>query len=162
MPALALGMDPELPDIMKKKPRDREEGILDRKTVYNVAAMGLNMGILLLVVFFFNLSLGIESARTALFMGFVLYEFMRIAVIRHGEQLAFFQNRMLITALVASMLLQLLVVYSPLNSYFSLVPLGLFEWGVLITFGIIGWFTSIGITRIISHTGQIKERPNKD
>lgn len=149
MPALALGVDPPSPGIMKRMPRRRDEGILDKKTMYNVIAMGLNIGILLMLVFFFNLYLGLESARTALFMGFVLYEFMRIAVIRHQEELGFFENRMLVIALVASLLLQLTVIYTPLNTFFDIVPLGAVEWGTLLIFGIVGWFSSLAISKTI-------------
>ncbi len=152
MPALALGLDPALPNIMKKKPRGMKEGILDKGTMHTVIVMGLNMGVLLIAVFLLNMSLGIGTARTALFMGFVLYEFMRIAAIRHNEELGFFENRLLLIALAASMVLQMIVVYTPLNAYFLLVPLGLYEWTVLITIGVVGWFTSIFFSRIMNRT----------
>ena len=150
MPALALGMDPALPDIMKRAPRKKGEGILDRRTLYKVIAMGANLGVLLLGVFLLNLGSGIEIARTTLFMGFVLYEFMRIASIRHSENLKFFDNRALTMALGASIFLQLLIVYSPLNTYFSLVPLGLYEWTVLIALAAVGWVTSIALSKLIN------------
>ncbi len=150
MPALALGVDPALPNTMKRKPREIGDSILDRKTFYNVMAMGLNMGILLLIVFTMTLSSGLETARTTLFMGFVLYEFMRIAVIRHQEELGIFDNKMLLVTLMVSLILQLTVIYSPLNAYFSLVPLGLYEWSILLAFAAVGWMTSIGLSRIVT------------
>ncbi|MBN1896545.1 MAG: calcium-translocating P-type ATPase, PMCA-type [Candidatus Aenigmarchaeota archaeon] len=150
MPALALGVDPALPNTMKRKPREIGDSILDRKTFYNVMAMGLNMGIILLLVFTMTLSSGLETARTTLFMGFVLYEFMRIAVIRHQEELGIFDNKMILVTLMVSLILQLTVIYSPLNAYFSLVPLGLYEWSVLLAFAAVGWMTSIGLSRIVT------------
>ena len=149
MPALALGVDPASPGIMKRKPRAMGTGILDRKNLYTVIFMGLNIGFLLMAVFIISMPLGFASARTALFMGFVLYEFMRIAVIRHQEELGFFQNRLLLLALVASVFLQLALVYTPLGAYFGLVPLGVFEWAVLISVAAVGWFTSLGISRAV-------------
>lgn len=150
MPALALGVDPPSPGIMKRMPRKKNEGILDKKMLLNVLAMGVNLGTLLLLVFFFNLHLGVVHARSAIFMGFILYEFMRIAVIRHQEELGFFENRVLLTALLGSLALQLIIVYTPLNVFFNIVPLGLYEWSVLIIFGIIGWFTSMTISKRIA------------
>ncbi len=149
IPALALGADPALPNIMKRKPRDMNEGILDRKTLYTVVAIGLSMGLMLLITFFSILPLGFEIARSSLFMSFVLFEFMRIAVIRHNEELSFFDNRLLILALTVSILMQLAVVYTPLNTYFSLVPLGLYEWVVIMVIAVAGWFSSIGISRVL-------------
>ncbi len=152
LPAIALGMDPPLPDIMKKKPRGKNEGILDRRTLYGVVTMGINMGLLLLAVFFLILPMGIERAQTALFTGFVLYEFLRIAFIRHQEDLNFFDNKTLVLALSVSIILQLLVVYGPVNTYFSLIPLGIYEWTVLLGVGAAGWLSSMGISRLLSRT----------
>ncbi|MCD6496559.1 MAG: calcium-translocating P-type ATPase, PMCA-type [Candidatus Aenigmarchaeota archaeon] len=150
MPALALGLDPALPDIMKRQPRSEKDGILDRKTLYNVIFMGINLSVLLGAVFLLLLPMGIETARTALFTGFVIYEFMRIAIIRHNEELGFFQNRMLVMTLGISIILQLAVLYTPVNSLLSLVPLGLYEWAVLLSIGTAGWFSSIGISKLLA------------
>ncbi len=152
VPALALGMDPALPDIMKRKPRAMGEGILDRRTLYTVVAMGINLSVLLLLIFFTLLPLGLDIARSSLFMGFVLFEFMRIAAIRHNEELRFFDNRLLVLALAVSVVAQLAVVYTPMNTYFSLVPLGAYEWMVLLAFAAVGWVTSIAISRTIART----------
>jgi Ca2+-transporting ATPase len=150
LPALALGVDPAAPDIMQRKPRKREEGILDKKTLYNIVSVGLVKSALLLAVFFLNMYLLIGDARTALFMGFVLFEFMRIGVIRYQEKLGFFENRMLVLALIASLALQLMVVYTGLNVYFGTVPLNPAQWGILLLFAAIGWVCAIYITKAIN------------
>ncbi len=150
LPALALGVDPPAPDIMERKPRKRGEGILDKKTMYNIVSIGFAKSALLLMVFIFNSYLVLGDARTALFMGFVLYEFLRIGVIRHQEKIGFFENRLLVIALAASLVLQLMVVYTPINVYFGTVPLNLAQWGVLLIFGAVGWFVAIFITNTIN------------
>jgi Ca2+-transporting ATPase len=153
LPALALGVDPAPPGIMKRKPRSAGEGILDRKTMGNVIAMGLNLSVLLLLVFFLSLysGSGFEMARTVLFMGFVIYEFMRILVIRYQEELTIFDNKLLLLALAGSLILQLAVVYTPLNVLFGVVPLGAMEWIMLLSLGVVGFFTSVGLSKIVAH-----------
>lgn len=150
LPALALGVDPAPPGIMKRKPRPAKEGILNKGTMGNVLAMGLNMGLLLLLVFLLCLPSGFEMARTALFMGFVIYEFMRILVIRYQEELTIFDNKLLLLALLGSLLLQLTVIYTPLNVLFGVVPLGLWEWAMLLSLGAVGFFTSVALSKVIA------------
>jgi len=148
LPALALGIDPPSKGIMKRKPRPRSEGILDRRTMANVVTIGFVVSAFLLLVFMLNLGYGFKSARTALFMGFVLYEFVRIAVIRYQEELTFFDNRILLLALAGSLLLQLAVVYTPLSVFFDVVALDLWQWGVLIALGAASCVASIAITKV--------------
>jgi Ca2+-transporting ATPase len=117
----------------------------------NVVAMGLNLSVLLLLVFFLSYQTsGFEMARTALFMGFVIYEFMRILVIRYQEELTIFDNKLLLLALAGSLILQLAVVYTPLNVLFGVVPLGLSEWTLLLSLGVVGFFTSVGLSKIVA------------
>jgi Ca2+-transporting ATPase len=149
IPAIALGVDPALPGIMRRKPREPREGILDRRTMYSVTAMGINLAVLLFLVYILIQPMGTDVARTALFMGFVFYEFMKIAEIRYNEDLGFFDNRMLLVALAVSIALQLSVIYTPLNMYFSLVPIGIYEWTVILSLAVVGWFSSMGISRLL-------------
>ncbi len=150
IPAIALGVDPPLPGIMRRRPRNPKEGILNKPTVYSIIAMGTNLAVLLFLVYVILYPLGTATATSALFMGFVLYEFMKIMEIRHNEELGFLDNRMLLVALAVSIVLQMSIVYTPLNVYFSLVPLGLYEWTVLLIFAAVGWFTSLGTSRLIA------------
>ncbi len=149
LPALALGLDPPCKGIMKRKPRPRSEGILDRQTMANVVATGLTMSAFLLLVFMLNLGYGFASARTALFMGFVVFEFTRIAVIRYQEDLTFFDNRILLLALAGSMVLQLAVVYTPLSVFFDVVPLGPWQWAILLAAAAATFAVSIATTKVL-------------
>jgi Ca2+-transporting ATPase len=107
------------------------------------------MTILLLATFFILLPLGLDVARTTLFTGFILFEFMRIGVIRQGEKLSFFVNKWMVLAVVISMLLQLLIIYTPISVYFHVVPLGLLPWVVLLGVLVVSWMVGIGITNLI-------------
>ncbi len=150
MPAIALGLDPALPGIMRRQPRSMKEGIFNRNTMYSIVLMGGILSALLFTAYILISPLGVETARSALFMGFVLYEFIKMAEIRHSEELSFFDNKFLLVALVSSIALQMAVVYTPLNVYFSVVPLGVYEWLVLISLAVVGWFSSIGMSRLLN------------
>jgi len=131
MPALALGVDPARENIMKRKPRKKGEPIIDEKLIKMILSIGATIALTLLLVFLLLLPFGEKKARSALFTGFVLYEFSRIFTIRYREKISLFANRWLLVALAISFALQLTVAY-PLSYLFKLEPLGLYEWFILI------------------------------
>ncbi len=155
LPALALGVDPARPNIMKEPPRKKKEGIINKRLAWLIGAIGVKKIIILLATFLLiESAFGAEQARTTLFTGFILYEFVRIGTIRSQEKLGWLDNKWLLAALVFSVLLQLLVVYSPLNSYFHIVPLNIHSWVVLIGGVIVGYLSAIILTKIITKNIQ--------
>jgi Ca2+-transporting ATPase len=149
LPALALGVDPAGSNIMKEPPRQKEEPIINRKLAWLIGVIGTKKTIILLLTFFLVLPLGEISARSTLFTGFILYEFVRIASIRSQEKLGWLSNPWLFGSLLLSVFLQMIVLYSPLNIYFHVEGLGPFEWFILITGIVVGYFTAILATKII-------------
>ncbi len=150
LPALALGVDPARPDIMKKPPRKKNESIINKKLAWLIGTIGIKKMALLFATFLVvDYVSGIEQARTTLFTGFILYEFVRIGSIRYQEKLSWFANKWLLLALVSSLLLQLIIVYTPLSKFFHIAPLSMFSWFILILGVIIGYFLAILITKLI-------------
>jgi len=149
LPALALGVDPARPDIMSKPPRRKNEPIINKRLTWLIGTIGIKKIGVLLITFFIVLPLGIDIARTTLFTGFILYEFVRIGSIRYQEKLHWFSNKWLLGALSISVALQMIIVYTPLNSFFHVVPLGLYSWSVLIGGIIIGYALAILITKMV-------------
>jgi Ca2+-transporting ATPase len=70
-------------------------------------------------------------ALTMVFTGFVVLEFVKLYVIRWLRETPTFSNPWLALAVGISVLLQLIVIYTPLNRYFGTVPLGLGDWLVI-------------------------------
>lgn len=153
MPALALSFDSARPGIMKRKPRKKEEGIINKKLAWLIGAIGVKKSGVILLAFLLTLPLGLEKARTVLFTAFILYEFVRIAVIRFNEGLlnpkGLLANKILIYSLIASLLLQIMLIYTPIGSYFKVVPLGFYEWLILFFGTILGFVSGIAITWLI-------------
>jgi len=149
LPALALGVDPTRKGTMQRKPRKKAEGIMNRKSIYWIMAIGAELTVVLLAIFFIGLKNGLATARTMVFTGFVLYEFVKLSVIRYQQQLSWFSNKWLVLAISGCIALQLVILYTPLNRLFHVGPLGLFEWFVLLLGGGLTWIFAVLITKYI-------------
>jgi len=149
MPALALAVDPARPDIMKEKPRKPKESIINKTLAWLIGSIGIKKMLVLFATFFILLPRGLEVARTALFTGFIVYEFIRIASIRYKEKLNWLSNKWLLAALLFSFFLQIIIIYSPLSKFFHVTTLGLYEWLVILIGAVFGYFSAILITRIV-------------
>lgn len=127
LPALALGADPKSEGIMQRPPRPKSEGVITKRMLTSIGGIGVLMAVTLLPLFYFNRG-DLQQARTLVFTGLVIFEFVRIQAIRTRYDQSILTNKWLIAALLGSLALQLLVVYSPLNSYFGVVPIALSGW----------------------------------
>lgn len=140
-PALALGMDPAEPGIMRKSPRPPDEPVITRDMWITVALVGAVMAIGTLLVFDASLPGGlipgdrdVPYARTMAFTTLVLFQLFNAFVSRSSLTSTFTWLRgshYLIGATSLSLLFQVLVVYLPLlQRGFQTVPLTLGDWGV--------------------------------
>jgi len=153
LPALALGVDPPKPNIMKQKPRDAKEGVITKPIGINIITVGVILTIVISIIFFYYLPKGLILAQTMAFTSLIIYEFVRIVVIREEEKLGFFSNKWLVIALGISILLQLIILYNPfgstfpINEWFGVVPLTLLDWGAIGLGAIITFALSLFITK---------------
>jgi Ca2+-transporting ATPase len=133
LPALALGADPTAPNIMDRPPRSASESVIDRRVAASVAAIGVLMALTGLVLFFGMLSVtrDLLLAQTTLFTFLVAVEMVRIQVIRSRYGQSVTSNPWLVLAVLSTLVLQLLVVYTPLNALFDVVALGSDAWGAI-------------------------------
>jgi Ca2+-transporting ATPase len=127
LPALALGVDPVDEEIMNSPPRDPKENIVTKNMSLSIILMGILISSATLMLFKFFLS-DVDVARTVAFTSLVVFELVRIYMVRAQYKSKMFSNKWLIGAIVSSMVLQLIVIYSPLNVFFKTVPLSWFEW----------------------------------
>ncbi|WP_255197394.1 cation-translocating P-type ATPase [Halorarius litoreus] len=137
LPALALSADPTAAGTMERPPRDGDEPVIDRRMAASVLGIGGLMTVTGLGLFFTTLAATREPvvAQTTLFTFLVVIELVRIAVIRarHGQRLL--SNPWLVGAVAVTLALQLAVVYTPLNTFFSVVPLSVAQWsGIAVGF----------------------------
>jgi magnesium-transporting ATPase (P-type) len=138
-PALALGVDPEIDDVMARPPRRRSDRVIDARMWTQVVLTGLVMAVVTLLALDLYLPGGmiagdrsLDNARTAAFTVLVLAQLFNSLNARSDASSAFrrlFANRWLWAAIAASALLQVAVVHLPvLNTAFGTVPLTGSQW----------------------------------
>ena len=138
-PALAMGVDPEIDDVMARPPRARSQRILDRKTWVRIGWVGLVMGIVTLLAMDLQLPGGlidgsgdVTTARTAGFTTLVLAQLINAFCARSQLRSAFsglFVNGWLWAAAALGLLLQVAVVHLPvLQPAFGTSALSIEQW----------------------------------
>jgi len=146
LPALSLSMDPKEPDLMKRKPRSKDEHILSKMMIFIITA-GAVACLMTITVFSWELIAGAnldmdylrKKAQTMAFTTAIMFELFFIFNCRSEKHSILktnpLSNRFLIMAVFISIVMQLLVIYlPPLQSLFGTVPLGLIDWLKIILF----------------------------
>lgn len=138
-PALALGVDPAEPGIMKEPPRPRGEGVITGRMWLGIFFVGAVMAIATLGVLDASLPGGLiegsgtlEYGQTMAFTTLTLLQLFNVFNARSDDRSAFgglFGNHWLWAAIGLSLLLHAMVIYlPPLQKAFSTVSLGLDDW----------------------------------
>ncbi len=153
LPAIALGMDPDDPEVMKEKPRASNEGFFSHGAAGQIISGGLLIGALTGFAYWFGFheygfqpwddevpETALQNARTLAFMVLVCAQlFYSLAVrsqTRSVFQMGLLTNRRLAGAIVLGILLQIAVIYIPVvreafrlkipdgNGWFMIILLG--------------------------------------
>lgn len=153
LPAIALGMSPPEPDVMKRPPRNPKESIFTKDVrVFLIRAILIEVP-LLLWVFLSALPLGVEVAQTRLFLVLIFFELV-LAICCRSLKYPIIKARphkLLIGTILWEIGLIALIVNIPfLRESFSLAPIGLEE--VLLIVGLSAIvLISIEVTKFIMH-----------
>jgi Ca2+-transporting ATPase len=135
-PALALSVDPSQPDIMEKKPRSPKENILTRGMLQRMLIIGLIMMVGTLFVFKWYLGKNISYAQTMAFSTLMMFQMWNVLNCRSTDKSLFsigpFSNKWLIGAIILSILLQLVVIYTPFSIIFKTAQLTFLDWAYVI------------------------------
>jgi len=136
-PALALGIDPISENVMKRSPRNPKENIITKTMMLNIISIGILMALIALILFRINLD-NVIKAQTIVFTSIVVFEMIRVQMIRAQYNLKLFSNKWLIVAILTSLLLQVIVIYVPyFNTLFKTTPLLLVDWISILIGGVI-------------------------
>jgi Ca2+-transporting ATPase len=138
-PALALGVDPTDKGLMTVSPRPRGEGVVTARMWTGIVFVGAIMAIGTLGVLDASLPGGLiegsgrlRYGQTMAFTTLMLFQIFNVFNARSDEDSAFqglFANHWLWLAVILSLLLQVMVVYTPfLQQAFSTVSLSLGDW----------------------------------
>lgn len=139
LPALALSLEPPEPDVMRRKPRRRDESILTARLGFAILWQGLLVGSVGLAAFAYSyLQHGhdVERARAMTFCVVVYAELLRALAARSQTltlaRLGIFTNPHLLLAIAVSGMLQLSVAVFPFTQRVFNVPAhSITEWLVI-------------------------------
>ncbi len=140
LPAIALGMEPYSGDVMREKPRDKNQSILTRLVMTNIVVEGIVIGIATLVGFYIGLSRdGAELGSTMAFATLCLSRLVHGFNCKSGRPVIFkkqmWNNSTLIGAfLIGFVLLNAVLLIPGLQGIFQVAPLDVF--GLLTIYGL--------------------------
>jgi len=126
LPAVALGSDPASPKVMSLGPRYYQQQIITKRVWVKIGTFGVLMSGLLLWQYSINLQYqGAALATSAMFLGMVVYEFVRVMGIRTDYRTKLLSNPLLLGSILISLAIQAVIIYwPPLADIFKTSPLG--------------------------------------
>lgn len=142
LPAVALGSDPASKNVMQFKPKRYQQSIITKRVWFEIIIFGVLMSAALLAQYAFNLQAhGAMVASSVVFMGMVVYEFVRLVDIRTDYHIKWLSNPLLTISMIASLAIQLAILYiPPAAQLFGVQPIGAKDWlfiavGSVVLFG---------------------------
>lgn len=171
LPAIALGMDTNDPDIMREPPRNPKLGFFSRSTFLSIFSYGWLIGGITLMAFWIGYAMHgytpyssnvpmyvLDFARTLWFITLIIAQMFFAFSIRSRERTLFslgiFSNPYLIMAWGVALWLQIsILAFSFTRDLFHLTPLSLVWWGICIGLGIIPAFLN-EMRKIIFHSKE--------
>lgn len=143
LPAMALGVEPAEPDVMRQPPRPVDQAMLGRPQRVLIFAQGVLVAFCTLAAFLISLQwrkMPLEEARVMAFTVLAATQLFHVFNCRSEKKsifrLGFLTNPYLLLAVGSSILLQLMVTYlSPLQQIFRTYPLSYFDWLIVIGLG---------------------------
>lgn len=155
LPAIALGMDPGDPDVMKEKPRNPKESFFAKGAGLHTILGGILIGILTIFAFWYGYYEHgynpfrdevpqdvVQYARTMAFMVLVASQLFYALAVRNSIKSIFkigiFSNKYVVGAIILGLLLQLIVVAIPsMQNAFKLQMLDAKGWIMAISLGLV-------------------------
>jgi len=145
LPGVALAFEPKEKDLMKQKPHGHNVPLLNKEMKVLIFVIGLITDFMLLGLFFWLLKYSnyeIPHIRTIIFAGLAIdslfYVFSCKSLRRNIWHINPFSNKFLVFAWVFGVITLIAAVYLPfLQTLLKTTPLNLFDWGLLLSLGLI-------------------------
>ncbi|MCI5773215.1 MAG: cation-translocating P-type ATPase, partial [Erysipelotrichaceae bacterium] len=126
LPAFALGMEPVDDEIMLEKPRPKDEGFFANGLGRTIAWQGLMIGLLTLTSYLYGNGHSHEIGQTMAFFTLSMSQLFHAFNIKSEHSIlhrTIVNNKYLLGSFVIGAALNFIVIYSPINHIFNLVPL---------------------------------------
>lgn len=129
--ALALGVDPLNKEVMSRKPRKKKESLIGLGTLIEIIITAAIMTIGTILIFKQSLCVSDEYAQTMALTTLVIFQLFNVFNCRSEERSVFtnfFTNKWLIAAVAGCVIMQTIVIYTPISVFFKTVPLNMEDW----------------------------------
>jgi len=143
LPALGLGSEKAEEDVMMHSPRNPKHNPLTKEMLWLIVIFGAAMGLGTLFAFSLYYNTDLQLAQTVAFTTLVMFEMFAVMSARSFasfKKMSPFNNPWLALGILASVSIQLLVVYNPfLQGVFGTVSLGWMHWAVILGISCFGF-----------------------
>ncbi len=153
LPAIALGVEPHSAEVMKEKPRPKNQSILTKRVMTNIGVEGFVIGVMTMIAFYVGLMRGSEVASTMAFATLCLSRLVHGFNCKSDRPVWFtkkmWNNKSMIGAfLIGFVLLNAVLLVPPLQGIFAVAPL---TWVELLTvYGLaVGTFVVVQLLKLI-------------
>lgn len=127
IPAIALGFEKEEKDIMRQPPRDSKQNFFTPFLTLRIAIPGVLKAIVIFVMYFMiEASHGAEMAGGAVFITLAMIEILFAFICRSNKKSIFkiglFSNKQMLLCVVGTLVLQVVIILSPMLSSWLRIP----------------------------------------
>ncbi|MBN2197894.1 HAD-IC family P-type ATPase [Candidatus Wolfebacteria bacterium] len=163
LPSIALAFESKEKDLMKRKPQDEKIPLLNREMKILIFIIGIVTDLILLGMFlwlFNRENNSLEHLRTMVFallgIDSLFYVFSCKNLKKNIWQINLFDNKFLLIAWFVGFLALILGIYLPiLNILLGTAPLLFFDWGIIISLGIINLFLIEASKWVLIKRGEV-------
>lgn len=141
LPASSLSFEESEKNVLKEKPRHRNEPLLTKKIKFNIAFYAVVMDVIAISLFYWHWkSTGdLDKSRTIMFVALGLSTLFNIYNVRSLGRSVFrtnpFKNRYLTASTAIGFLLFIIAIYNEtMNDILQTVPLNWNEWGIIMLY----------------------------
>ena len=144
LPALALGIDPPVEDLMRRHPRNPKLSVFAGLKGW-IAGITVLMSLVMMSLFTYGLSSkSLVEARSLMFMSIIVFELIFAFSCRSQSQTIFqlgvTSNKYLVAAVLSQICLLFLIMYIPsLAGLFEVTPIGIQDWLMVAAAGMSGF-----------------------
>jgi len=165
LPALSLSLDPKPKGLMDKPPRKPEENILNKKALISLFYVSAIITIGVLAVFYWGIIAYagldelnyMQKIQTLAFTALIVMEFVRLQTVRSEYKIGMFSNKYLVAAVIASIGLQLLLIYTPMREFFGATTLNITDWAVILGVSLVVLILNLAFLKIKKKIPYLKE-----
>ncbi|MFH1656432.1 MAG: HAD-IC family P-type ATPase, partial [Candidatus Nealsonbacteria bacterium] len=154
-PDIALAFEPKEKDLMKRKPEKSNTHLLNPEMKAIIFIIGIFTDLMLLGLFFWlwNQNHDIIYIRTIIFVALsidsLFYVFSCKSLRKNIWEINIFSNRLLVFAWIFGIIMLIASVYLPIfQALLKTVPLGVYDWIIIMSLGLIGLIL-IEVTKFI-------------